>query len=845
MTNNTHVRQKLSTVPALFRSVARQRSQAVALVWRANQLKYGMLDKITDQFGNLLLHAGVCPGSTIPFIADRCVDSLVAMLGILKAGCSYLPLDPMKPIGLLNRELAEISSPLVVSTSSRSEKLLGQIPHQILAVPSSDATGTYQDPVPCVEIQPSDAAYAMFTSGTSGPSRAAVIQHNSIVNLVANADYALLGPDAVLLQLAPLSFDASTFEVWGALLTGARLVIYPEADLSLRTLEQVLATEQVTTLWLTAGLFATIVRKALHLLRPLKCLLTGGDVVPSAAAAAFLREYPDCRLVNCYGPTECTTFACCYRVTKNDRSDQPLPIGVPIANTSIYILKDMRLLPNGVDGELCIAGDGVAKGYLSDPVRTRTRFQDVKVSDSTSERIFRTGDRARIGAHGRVEFLGRLDREVKVRGYRIDPTSIESAATEHHRVSEAHLKVRGSSCEERHLALYYAPPPPVGPSETELRDFLRERLPGYVIPAMIFAIDEFPLTRNGKVDYTAIPPPSPIEIAHAVPRSPMESQVASIWSRVLHQQDIALNDDFFHLGGDSLTAVCILAELENETGVALPVCTLYKNPTIASLAEKVFRGDLEGLQSIISIQETGDRRPFFCVHGLNGDPFTFFPLARHLPGRPLYGFRAFHGASFQNESISEMAVRYVEAMRSVQPSGPYLLGGYSGGGCVALEMCHQLQAQGTRAALLVVIDAEAPHELVANMAGMVNERAASEPEHQIRHEQSPTASSEAPTRYANLRTSFMTGFLRALLEYAPDAHTYSGPVVAIRANGPTTPSGTGSTTGWRSWTKLIRVLEFPGEHSALLKEPIVSSVGSALGTILDEIDLSLSNQHPR
>jgi non-ribosomal peptide synthase protein (TIGR01720 family) len=408
---------------------------------------------------------------------------------------------------------------------------------------------------------------------------------------VRGADYARLAADEVFLQFAPLAFDASTLEIWGPLANGGRLAVMPAGELpSLAELGRVVREQGVTTLWLTAGLFHQMVETQLDDLRGVRQLMSGGDVLSVPHVQRVRREVPDCRLINAYGPTENTTFTTCHTVGAADEIGASVPIGRPISNTRVYVLDGrMRPVPVGVPGELYAAGDGLARGYLDRPGLTAERFVPDPFAAEPGGRLYRTGDLARWRPDGTIEFLGRLDGQVKLRGFRIELGEIEAALGRHPAVREVVVVARLDAPGQKRLAAYVVASAEPGPTAEELRSFLRERLPEYMVPSSFVSLAELPLTPNGKVDRRALPAPDRAsragDEAGVPPRTPLEAELVAIWAPVLglEPERIGVHDNFFDLGGDSILSIQLVARA-NEAGIRLTPGQLFQHQTIAELA---------------------------------------------------------------------------------------------------------------------------------------------------------------------------------------------------------------------------------------------------------------------
>ncbi len=494
------------SVHSIFEDQVDATPDAVALVFDGSSLTYRELDRRANRLAHQLRALSVGPERLVGVWMERSVDMIIALLGILKAGGAYAPCDLLAP----PERLAFILSDAKVDLLLTHERMLARLPVHGLRTICLDVDSSTIRAQPDTRLGGSvgadGLAYVMYTSGSTGEPKGVAVTHRSVVRLVKNTDYVHFGADEVFLQLAALSFDASTFEIWGALLNGGRLVIAPPGVLSVEELGAVLARHGVTTLWLTAGLFHQVVDHRIGILGPLRQLLAGGDALSPAHVRRVLAALPGCRLINGYGPTEGTTFTCCHTVTHTTLRGRAVPIGRPIANTRVYVLdRHRRPVPIGIPGELWIAGDGLARSYVNRPELTAERFVVHRLSETLEERLYQSGDRVRWLGDGTLEFLGRLDNQVKVCGYRVELGEIEATLARHPRVREAVVVAPRMADGERRLVAYVVGNGSVDP--LDLRKFLGSKLPDYMVPAVFVALDHLPLTANGKVDRQALPEP--------------------------------------------------------------------------------------------------------------------------------------------------------------------------------------------------------------------------------------------------------------------------------------------------------------------------------------------------
>ncbi|HYO59461.1 condensation domain-containing protein, partial [Archangium sp.] len=473
------------------------------------------------------------------------------------------------------------------------------------------------------------------------------VPHRAVSRLVLETDYAHFGPEEVWLQLAPISFDASTLEVWGALLHGAKLVVYPAGMPSLEELGRILVESGVTSLWLTAGLFEQMQAQQPEALGKVRQVLAGGDVLPVGRVRERLASGGV--LINGYGPTENTTFSTCYRMEKVEQVGATVSIGRPIANTTAYVLDEqMQPVPVGVPGELYVGGEGLAVGYVGQPELTAERFVPHPFSGKPGERLYRTGDVVRYLPGGELEFIGRRDAQVKIRGFRIELGEVEAALAQHPAVSAAAVVVREDVPGNKRLVAYVVPEPARDADAAVLRTFLKERLPEYMVPAAFVSMEVLPLTPNGKVDRRALPAPEEAqagaEASFVAPRSPGEELVAGIWAQLLGVAKVGVHDNFFELGGHSLLAMQVLSRLRETFRVELPVRSLFEAPTVAGLARSI-ESALEGQQGLLApplvvVPREGEmpasfaqQRLWFLEQFQPGGSTYNVPMVMHLRGR--------------------------------------------------------------------------------------------------------------------------------------------------------------------------------------------------------------------
>ena len=578
----------------LFEIQVEETPEAVAVVYGEQQLTYRELNARANQLAHHLQAHGVHQGTKAGIYAERSLEMVIGLLGILKAGGAYVPLDPAYPKLRLGFMIEDTRIPVLLTL----ERLKGFLPEnhaQLVCLDSKPGVVSEANlENPDSGATPNSLAYVIYTSGSTGKPKGTCIPHRAVVRLVKNTNYVSLTAQDVFFQFAPISFDASTFEIWGCLLNGGRLVVAPPFTPSLGELGQWIQQYKVTTLWLTAALFQQMAEYHLQSLSRVRQLLAGGETLPVAQVRKVVADLKGCQLTNGYGPTENTTFTCCYPVNDSSPLGKSVPIGRPIANTQVYVLdRQMQPVPVGIPGELYIGGDGLAQGYLNQPELTAEKFVSNPFNDKPGARLYRSGDLVQWLPDGNLEFLGRIDNQVKIRGFRIELGEIESVLEGHPGVREAVVVLREDVPGDKRLVAYFTAKGGDQPSASELRGLLLAKLPEYMVPAAIVILDRLPLTPNGKVDRKALPRPAltwpELNEAFVVPRTPVEEVLARIWCEILGLNQVGVHDNFFELGGHSLLATRIISRVRHSFAVDLPLRSLFESPTVEGMASSLLQ----------------------------------------------------------------------------------------------------------------------------------------------------------------------------------------------------------------------------------------------------------------
>jgi amino acid adenylation domain-containing protein len=600
--NNTSTPYPIDkSVHGLFEEQVERKPGSIALIWGARRFTYDELNRKANQLAHALLGCGVRPDDRVGLFAERSAETVVGMLAILKAGAAYVPLDPNYPAERLQYMQRDSGIAAVLTTSMLCSRLTDA--DRTILLLDGDALQPDGNPV-IAGHSSSNLAYVIYTSGSTGEPKGVMVEHRNIISLVVNNHYAPLGADDCVAHCASPSFDATTWEVWSALLNGGCLAIIPQCVvLDPVALNRELLEHSVTAMWLTVGLFNEYVDALEDAFGALRYLLVGGDALtPSVIARALAKQRPPKHIINGYGPTETTTFAATFDIKFVEESAKSIPIGRPIGNARIYILDEQgEPAPIGVTGEIHIGGSGVSRGYLNRRELTEERFVIDPFSDMPNDRLYRSGDLGRWRPDGTVEYLGRNDLQVKIRGFRVELGEVEAVLRDHPGVRQAVAVAREEGSGGKRLIGYVVPEEDWSNREDEydarisrlleaLREYLKGKLPPHMVPATLVPLESIPLTANGKVDRRALPSP---EGRQYLPRgyigaaTATEQELAALWKQALKVQQVGVQDNFFELGGDSLLGIEVIGRIADTFDVELPFMAVFQYPTIRQLAEFV------------------------------------------------------------------------------------------------------------------------------------------------------------------------------------------------------------------------------------------------------------------
>lgn len=868
--NDTKKARSQDCFHQLFEKQVEKTPDAIAVVFVDTQsnstasLTYRKLNQRANQLAHYLQKIGVVPDVLVGICLDRSLDMIVGLLGIHKAGAGYLPLDPTYPQERLNFMLEDAQVSVLLTCSSLK---FPQVQDKARSNPVVVCLDTEwqkiveesQDNPKCI-VTPNHLAYTIYTSGSTGQPKGVIIEHRGLSNLAAaQRDVFNIQECDRILQFASFSFDASIFEIVLALQTGAALYLATkETLLPGKSLIQFLQKNAITGVTLPPTVLAALSDET-----PLPALQTIICAGETCSQDIVERWALGRRFFNAYGPTEATVWSTISEI--RDRTTKPL-IGRPIANTQVYILdRHLQPVPIGVPGELYLGGDGLARGYLHRPNLTTERFianpffditSNLEITlhkkiSSNSEKLYKTGDLVRYREEGNIEFLGRIDNQVKIRGYRIELGEIEATLLQHTAVKDVVVSTIEDREIHKRLVAYIVLHQESTITIVELRQFLKKHLPEYAIPSSFMLIDDLPITSNGKVNIKALQTIFSVnkqELNTQIkvdPRNPIEKAIAQIWIDILHLDKISIHDNFFDLGGDSLLAVRVIEQIQKQLNREIPLSALFLNPTVADLADSL-KSQRKPLpwSPLVAIQPQGSKQPFFCIHPIFGVVFPYYELAFHLgKDQPFYGLQplGMDGKHTPLNRMEDMAAYYIEALRNIQPNGPYFIGGWSFGGLVAFEMAQQLVKAGNKVAQLIILDTYAPipkHQpslweslkFLFTIAGpyiwpflrdYLHLLSVIPPESRLRILHEVAIGSILQIYQANSQ---------AVHHYKPKP--YPNPITLLRTTQPGNKIDRNRTMGWNELAAEVEVHLLPGNHLTMLRKPHVQVLAQHLSQMM-------------
>lgn len=824
-------------VQELFEAQVTRTPDALAVVFENEHLSYAELNRRANQLARYLMKVGVEGNALVGICVERSLEMVVGLLGILKAGGAYVPVDPAFPPDRIGFMLEDAEAPVLLTQEALAETLpAGKAARIRLDADWPEIAAESGENVPGA-AKAEDLAYTIYTSGSTGKPKGVQIPHRAVVNfLISMAEKPGMTVEDRLLAVTTLSFDIAGLEIFLPLTIGASVEIvsrsvYSDGNQLLRKL----LTSGATMMQATPATWRMLLEAGWRASPGLK-ILVGGEAVASKLAKQLMQR--SASVWNVYGPTETTIWS---TIRKFEPGEDGVSIGRPIANTEIFILDtSLQPVPIGVTGELMIGGDGLARGYFKRTELTAEKFIPHPFRRETGARVYRTGDLARYLPNGDIEFLGRIDHQVKIRGFRIELGEIEAVLRENTAIKDAVAVAREDVAGDKRVVAYFVPAG-ASPTARELREFLRKKLPEYMIPSLFVSLEKIPMTPNGKVDRRSLPAPGQADIAAieqlVTPRDEVESKLVRMWQDILRVSQVGVRHDFFELGGHSLLAARLMTQISAQFHVNLPIATLFHARTIEQLARIIRdQGWKPSWSSLVAIQPLGSKPPFFCVHGIGGNVLGFYELATHLgTSQPFYGLQAqgLDGITPPHSRAEEMAAHYVHEIRELQPNGPYFLGGLSFGGAIAFEMARQLQAQGEEVGLLALFDTfvgkrQPRATLLVKLLTLPPRKNLAYVAHKIR------------TFIRNLERLFLPLTLRRVRAAHRLAHSryvmqrYEGRVTLFTPHDPSLRASEDPQSDWKQFATVLEMHEVPGDHETLLDEPHVRTLAQQLRACIDQ-----------
>jgi amino acid adenylation domain-containing protein len=829
-------------IDQMFEAQAQRTPDAIAVILEDKFLTYQQLNEQANQLAHYLQNLGVKPQVLVGICLERSLEMVVAILGVIKAGGAYVPIDPNYPVERLNFILEDTQTPILLTQQDLLANLATTTAQVICLDRESEIIQRYSRENLVDKINIEQLMYVIYTSGSTGKPKGVMIAHQGIVNQLhwRQNTFGLSATDKVLQNIS-FCFDPSVWQIFWPLCFGGQLVL-PRKDghKDSNYLVQLILEQQITICAFVPSMLRMILEESgIAQVKSLRHISCGGEALPVDLIERFFERLKlDGVLYNVYGPTEASIDATFWKCQPNS-SYAIAPIGQAIENASVCILdENLQPTPTGEVGELHIGGVGLALGYLNRPELTADKFI-VNPFSSKLERLYKTGDLARVLPDGNIEFIGRIDHQVKVSGFRIELEEIETTLHQLPNVQEAVVIARGDDKQASRLVAYLVPKLGQTLNISDIRNSLKQNLAEHMMPKAFVILKALPLNVNGKVDRHALPEAEQtrqqLDIEFIVPTSQVETQLVEIWQQLLSMESIGVKDNFFDLGGTSLLALQMLREIEQRFAQKLPLATFLKAATVEELAKVLQKEDQSELWStLIPIQPNGQKPPLYCVHGSDGNVLVFQNLVEYLDSeQPLYGLQP-PGLDQKDclNRVEDIANEYIRHIRNFQPEGPYYLAGFSLGGTIVFEMAQQLLAQGQEVALLALFDSiciekylkqllsqknwlvyhfrtfislKPQHKLVYLRGGLQDRW------HKITQALQPKVVAEIPEIDETDDQKLFVTLSNAVRNYTPQV--YPGKITLFRCVEQKWSVNHDRELGWAEFTEKIEVIDIPGSHN--------------------------------
>ncbi len=872
--NQTQIDYPNQCIHQLFEAQVERTPDNIAIVFEQHQLTYRELNDRANQLAHYLQVQGIVPNMLVGLYVERSPMMMIGLLGILKTGAAYVPLDPNHPLDRIEYAIEDAQIGIILTQQQLIDRLQNWSSVELICLDTDWAKISTQSTItPILATDTDRIAYLIYTSGSTGKPKGVEARHRGVVNFITSMQRqpGMTATD-ILLSVTTLSFDMAVLEIYLPITVGAQLVLVSrEEAMDGKKLAATIARLGITLMQGTPATWGVLLESGWQGESNLK-IITGAEPISTDLVTQLLTKSSS--VWNLYGPTETTVWSTAYQVQGHE---QRIPIGKPIANTEIYILDaHLQPVPIGVTGELYIGGAGLARGYWHKPDLTAEKFIPDPFSTDPTARIYRTGDLARYLPTGEIECLGRIDFQVKLRGFRIELGGIEAVFCQHPQIDRAVATVREDHPGDRRLVAYLVCERQSGsgagsglegiddrltpPTVDRLREFLAGKLPSYMIPSAIVFLETLPLTPNGKIDRRALPAPSNIrqlDTLLVTSDDELELQLTKMWEQVLKIQPIGIEDNFFDLGGHSLLAVKLIAKIEQVWQQKLPLATFIAAPTIAQFATILRQQQASTTwSSLVEIESRGSKTPLFCIHPVGGNVLEYYPLSHQLGlEQPIYGIQSqgLDGIQAPLTQIEAMAANYINEIQAVQPDGPYLLVGYSFGGLIAFEIARQLASRGEKVNLLALLDTESPSllnirpSLLSTMGIHLQNFQQLNVREKIKYIKDRVVFRLMYQNKENGQKEFMLDNWSVDLppEYLKVLETnfqagenyiskfYPGKITLFRSSIQPVTQALHPDLGWGELAGAVEIHDVRGHHSNLLKEPHITALARQLKLCID------------
>jgi amino acid adenylation domain-containing protein len=858
----------IETIHALIKAQVIRTPHAVAVRCAAEAITYETLDRRANGLAHILRAKGISVGARVGILVPHSIETVIALLGVLKCGAAYVPFDPVTPVVRIRSCLRDADIRTVVTTGKFTTAIRGEC-----AVVAVDADGAMNeaDAPPLVQVAPEDVAYIIYSSGSTGTPKGILISHRALTNYVtwANSVYIDRGSDGAL--HSSLAFDLTVTSIFVPLTAGGAVVAYP-ARIGELPIVDVLRDDRVDFIKLTPSHLRLVVEQA-NLPKRVRTFIVGGENLDTALALKTHEVFQGrVRIFNEYGPTETTVGCMIHRFDPNQDRRNSVPLGRPGAGARIYLLDGRGAPVASGKGEIYIGGVGLALGYLNAPSLTAERF--IPDPFESGQLMYRSGDLADRHPDGTIEYIGRIDDQIKLRGHRIHLSEIRLVLMEYPDIQDCVVRVVSDHRGAQVLVAYYVSDQPI--DRKVLRAFALRKLMPATAPSNFVHLERLPLNTNGKVKIDSLPFPEIMDLrspgVSQGPRTLTERRMAEIWRGVLPLASFGVGENFFEVGGDSISSVRLISEIQKAFGVRLPSEVMFREPTIEALSQQIDEVQADSRTSrLVPLRPGAQRRPLFLMPGVVGEVMSYVPLLQYLPTKqPVYALedRDDKHTSGRAVEIESLASKYFEAIREVQPTGPYNLAGYSAGGITAFEIACQIQANGERVGLLAIIDGDPPpavggrasngryawtrfiknlaylftDDLMVSSASDLQQRFQSKArilihylkDSSFRHSQKAGGLDmrdiAGTPGLAAHQIPRLEAFMSAVRRYQPKR--YDGRLTLLRARAFGLFQPVLHDRGWSSLVDQIDVRVLKGNHASILREPFVRQLAKELEELL-------------